>query len=73
MPVTWDQLRALKGGARWTIFSAPEYLSFQKDDPWAAYWSRGQELSEAMSVLDFEPPKSPRDLQGVSSDRTYER
>ena len=39
MPVAWEQLTALKSGAQWTIATAREYLSFQKDDPWADYWT----------------------------------
>ena len=38
MPVSWEQLPALKSGAQWTIATAREYLSFQKSDPWADYW-----------------------------------
>jgi bifunctional non-homologous end joining protein LigD len=55
MPVAWDALMTLKGGAQWTVKTAREYLSFQKDDPWAAYWECRQTLTQAMSVLGFEP------------------
>ena len=40
MPVAWDQLMALKGGAQWTIATAREYLSFEQADPWAGYWKK---------------------------------
>ena len=39
MPVAWEQLMALKGGAQWTIATAREYLSFEQKDPWADYWT----------------------------------
>jgi bifunctional non-homologous end joining protein LigD len=55
MPVSWDQLGALKSGAQWTITTAREYLSFQKDDPWADYWTARQTLTAAMKALGFKP------------------
>lgn len=51
MPVAWEQLKDLKSGAQWTIATAREYLSFQRADPWAAYWKKRQTLSKAMKVL----------------------
>ena len=39
MPVAWEQLMALKGGAQWTVATAREYLSFEQKDPWADYWT----------------------------------
>ena len=36
---------ALKGGAQWTIATAREYLSFEKADPWAGYWTKKQTLA----------------------------
>jgi len=60
MPVSWEQLPALKSGSQWTISTAREYLSFQKTDPWADYWTRRQTLTQAMKILGFEPtPKQP--------------
>ncbi len=44
MPVAWEQLMALKGGAQWTIATAREYLSFEQGDPWAGYWKKRQTL-----------------------------
>jgi bifunctional non-homologous end joining protein LigD len=58
MPVTWDELPALKSGAQWTIRTARERLSFVQDDPWAGYWTSRQRLTAAMKRLGFEPPKS---------------
>ena len=56
MPVSWDQLPSLRGGAQWTIATAREYLSFQQDDPWADYWKSKQTLTVAMRKLGFKPP-----------------
>jgi bifunctional non-homologous end joining protein LigD len=55
MPVSWEQLSELKSGAQWTISTAREYLSFQKSDPWSAYWKKRQTLSKAMRTLGFKP------------------
>ena len=55
MPVSWEQLPELKGGSQWTIATAREYLSFQQEDPWTAYWSTQQTLSAAMKTLGFRP------------------
>ena len=55
MPVSWEQLPALKGGAQWTIATAREYLSFQQADPWTDYWKARQPLGEAMKRLAFRP------------------
>ena len=51
MPVAWEQLKDLKSGAQWTIETAREYLSFQRDDPWAAYWKTKQGLTSAIKAL----------------------
>ncbi len=51
MPVGWDQLPELKGGAQWTISTAREYLSFQKLDPWSGYWKKRQTLRKAIDLL----------------------
>lgn len=51
MPVAWEQLRELKGGAQWTIVTAREYLSFQKEDPWLDYWKKRQSLARAIKLL----------------------
>jgi bifunctional non-homologous end joining protein LigD len=55
MPVSWEQLPKLKGGAQWTIANARDHLSFQKIDPWADYWTCRQTLTAAMKVLGFKP------------------
>jgi bifunctional non-homologous end joining protein LigD len=51
MPVSWEQLPSLKGGAQWTIATAREYLSFEKADPWIDYWKTKQTLSAARKKL----------------------
>jgi bifunctional non-homologous end joining protein LigD len=51
MPVTWDELPELTGGAQWTIANARDRLSFLATDPWAGYWTCRQTLTKAMKVL----------------------
>ncbi len=51
MPVAWEQLDDLKSGAQWTVATAREYLSFQKEDPWAGYWKSRQTLTKAIRKL----------------------
>ena len=51
MPVSWDQLSDLKGGAQWSVQTAREYLSFQSNDPWAGYWTTRQSLASAIKLL----------------------
>jgi bifunctional non-homologous end joining protein LigD len=51
MPVGWDQLAELKGGAQWTIATARDYLSSQQQDPWSGYWKTRQSLRSAIKLL----------------------
>ncbi|MDP9123092.1 MAG: DNA ligase D [Pseudomonadota bacterium] len=51
MPIAWEQLSSVKGGAQWTIATAREYVSFQQADPWADYWTSRQSLTVAMKTL----------------------
>ncbi|MFG6417251.1 DNA ligase D [Roseateles sp. DC23W] len=51
MPVSWEQLAELKSGSQWTIATAREYLTFQKNDPWADYWKTKQTLIKATKLL----------------------
>jgi bifunctional non-homologous end joining protein LigD len=60
MPVAWEQLMSLKSGAQWTVRTAREHLSFQKEDPWADYWTCSQSLEEAMAILGYEPEAALR-------------
>ncbi len=59
MPMSWDDLPKLKGGAQWTVATAREHLSFQKVDPWADYWKTRQSLGGPMKVLGFKAPPRP--------------
>ncbi len=59
MPVAWEELPSLKSGSQWNITTAREYLSFQKQDPWADYWTSKQTLTAAMKALGFKPPRAP--------------
>ena len=63
MPVSWDQLMALKGGGQWTIATAREYLSFEQIDPWQAYWTMRQTLAAGMKTLGWKP-SAPRNAAG---------
>lgn len=51
MPVGWEQLTELKGGAQWTIATAREYLSFQQLDPWHGFWRKRQSISKGLQTL----------------------
>jgi bifunctional non-homologous end joining protein LigD len=57
MPIEWDGLSDLKSGAQWTIANAREHLSFQSDDPWAAYWTTKQTIAKAMKKLGYKPQR----------------
>ena len=54
VPVGWDELAALKGGAHWTVRSVHERLD-QGNAPWAGYEERRARLGEAMQRLGFSP------------------
>src|SRR5258706_405137 len=51
MPVGWEQLKELKGGAQWTVATAREYLSFQQEDPWREFWKKRQSVDSAIKIL----------------------
>ncbi|MDR7296355.1 hypothetical protein J2X16_001694 [Pelomonas aquatica] len=53
VPISWDQLGSLKSGAQWTITTAREYLSFEKEDPWRDYWKSRQTLAAARKLLQL--------------------
>ena len=57
MPVAWEQLPGLTGGAQWTIASAGEYLSSRANDPWLEYWTSKQTLAAAIKVLGTTPKR----------------
>ncbi len=51
MPIDWEQLADIQGGAHWTIATARDYLSFQQEDPWAGFWKKRQSLGKAIKLL----------------------
>ena len=55
MPIAWDALDGLKSGAQWTVATARDHLSFEKDDPWAGYAKSRQTLAAAMKRLGYRP------------------
>ncbi|SHN13707.1 DNA ligase D [Rhizobacter sp. OV335] len=60
MPIAWEQLPEIKGGDQWTVATAREYLSFQKEDPWASYTKSRQTLTEAMKTLGYKAPRASK-------------
>lgn len=52
VPVTWDELEKLTGGAHWTIGNIHARLDVG-NEPWSDY--AGQSLGKPMSALGFEP------------------
>jgi bifunctional non-homologous end joining protein LigD len=51
MPLPWEALDELKGGAQWTVATAREHLSFHPEDPWRDCWGCRQTLTAARKVL----------------------
>ncbi|WP_374562758.1 non-homologous end-joining DNA ligase [Ideonella sp.] len=51
MPVAWDQLPELTGGAHWTVATAADHLLAQGPDPWAGYAACRQSLSAPARAL----------------------
>ena len=65
MPVAWEQLPQLKGGAQWTVATAREHLSFQREDPWAGYAAARQSIVGAARRLGFKlPAAAPERARG---------
>ncbi|MEO7941467.1 MAG: DNA ligase D [Burkholderiaceae bacterium] len=54
MPVAWEDLPTLTGGAQWTIANARDHLSLRASDPWHAYWRCRQSLAKAMDTFGFQ-------------------
>jgi bifunctional non-homologous end joining protein LigD len=67
IPVSWEQLPALKRGNQWSIATAREHLSFEKVDPWADYWNCGQHLAPAIERLGFTPASRTKKARTSSS------
>lgn len=51
MPMPWDDLAGLRSGAHFTVANAVEHLSYQSEDPWAAYARSHQSLSAPIKNL----------------------
>jgi bifunctional non-homologous end joining protein LigD len=58
MPITWDELPALKRSDQWTVRTAREHLSFQTVDPWQDYAGNKQTLTAALKALGVVPAPS---------------
>jgi bifunctional non-homologous end joining protein LigD len=52
IPVAWEELPELTGGAHWTIANAHERLDMA-DDPWSDYAATRQTLTRAMKAIGF--------------------
>lgn len=53
MPVDWDELPTVTGGAHWNIGNAVAHLQSQAGDPWSGYWSSRQRLGPALRKLGW--------------------
>lgn len=51
MPISWEQLPQIGGGAHWTVRTALNHLQQQKDDPWSGYWKSRQTITEGLRRL----------------------
>ena len=52
VPVHWNELDSLKGGAHWTVATVHERLD-QGNEPWADYEKSRASLTQAMKTLGF--------------------
>jgi bifunctional non-homologous end joining protein LigD len=60
VPVRWDELDGLSGGAHWNVRNVDDRLA-DVDEAWEGYGTASrQTLKAAMKALDFIPPKSGR-------------
>jgi bifunctional non-homologous end joining protein LigD len=50
IPLSWDEVDEVRGGAQWTIANVHERLD-QGNEPWKSYAPQG--LGKAMKLLDF--------------------
>jgi bifunctional non-homologous end joining protein LigD len=48
MPVSWDELGAVRRGDEWTMSKAVERQRSLKADPWMGYWQARQGITAAM-------------------------
>ena len=56
VPVGWDELEGLKGGAQWTVAYVHQRLDVG-NEPWADYDSKRATLTKAMAAIGFKPAK----------------
>ena len=56
MPMSWDDLYALKRSDQWTVRTAREHLSFQPVDPWLDYWRCKQTLAAGLKTPSLAAP-----------------
>ena len=54
VPVTWEELPGLKGGAHWTVATVHQRLD-QGNAPWNGYKASSAPLAAAMKRLGFKP------------------
>jgi bifunctional non-homologous end joining protein LigD len=54
VPVRWDELMGLKGGANWTVATVHQRLD-EGNAPWADYEASRASLKAAMKTLGFQP------------------
>jgi bifunctional non-homologous end joining protein LigD len=52
VPVRWEELAGLRGGAHWTVASVHERLG-EGNSPWAGYERSRNALAPAMKALGF--------------------
>ncbi len=60
MPIAWEALDEVTASDQWTISNAREYLSVEKNDPWASMASCKQTLTAAIKALGTESPRAQR-------------
>ncbi|HEY8605875.1 MAG TPA: DNA ligase D [Noviherbaspirillum sp.] len=48
VPVAWEELSSIGGGAEWTIATVPHRLATLSEDPWREYGTTRQSLTAAM-------------------------
>lgn len=51
MPISWEQLPTITGGAHWTVLTALAYLQQREEDPWSEYWKSRQTITEGLRLL----------------------
>ena len=56
VPVAWDELPDLTGGAHWDVQNIGERLA-TGNKPWDGYASSAKALTAAMKLMDFKPAK----------------